>query len=118
MMAFNYTINAKYVSPLGRSIIFFSLLLLNGLTMLTSMCTHQYGKYQCQVTTRENGKEDGVGHEQWERGGQRSKQVSDAAEDQVELVVMIPSGPVLISNPSRENLTDCLSDTWNSFEKV
>lgn len=29
--------------------------------MPMSVSTHQYRNYQCQVTTRENGKEDGVG---------------------------------------------------------
>ena len=82
-----------------------------------SVSTHQYRKYQCQVTTGENGKEDGIGHKQWKCGGKRSKQVSDATEDEVRPVVMILLDPVLISNPSGDNLTDCLNDTWNNIEK-
>lgn len=34
-----------------------------------SVYTHQNRKYQCQVATRENGKEDGIGHKEWKCGG-------------------------------------------------
>lgn len=62
--------------------------------------THQHRKDQSHEPTAENSEGHHVGHEQWEGGGQRTEQVSDATEDKVSHVVVILLGPVLVSDPA------------------
>uniref|UniRef100_A0A6I8NMU3 Prokineticin-1 n=1 Tax=Ornithorhynchus anatinus TaxID=9258 RepID=A0A6I8NMU3_ORNAN len=48
-----------------------------GSMILMSPFTHQHRKDQPQIGTGETGKEDGVGHEEWERCGERTKQACE-----------------------------------------
>ena len=78
--------------------------------------THQHREDESHEATAENSEGHGVGHEQREGGGQRTEQVRDAAEDKVSHVVVILLGPVLVGDPTREQLADRLRDAWGEEE--
>lgn len=74
---------------------------------------YQNRQQQSHVAAAEDGKEDGVDHEQDVGGCQRGQQVDQTAEDQVGFVVMVFMEKVPVRHPARGQLRDGLCDTCN-----